>query len=113
MTTADDMIPIPGPVRRRKTKALVLAIMAIVFVAPAGVAFIAKFIKFARTVGSDELGAAALVPMLNYLAVAAGFICLTVWAAHRGMFKDIEAPKYKLLENEGVLDQADQWAERR
>jgi hypothetical protein len=43
--------------------------------------------------------------MLNYLAVAAGFICLTVWAAHRGMFKDIEAPKYRLLENEDELDQ--------
>ncbi len=91
--------------KRARTKGIILLLMALFFVAPAGIAFVAKFIKLMRTVGSDEMGAAALVPMLNYLAVAAGFICLLCWSIFRGMFRDVEAPKYKLLENEELLNQ--------
>jgi hypothetical protein len=42
--------------------------------------------------------------MLNYLAVAAGFTCLFIWALLRGMFRDVEAPKHTMLENEAKLD---------
>lgn len=90
-----------------RTKGRVLVLMAVVFVSPAAFAFVNKFLKFIRTMDTDEMGAIALVPMLNYLAVAAGFLCLLVWAVARGMFKDVEGPKFELLANEDRLDQAD------
>lgn len=94
------------PVRPRgRTRGVVLVMMAVVFVAPAAVAFVNKFFKFLRTMHTDEMGAMALIPMLNYLSVAAGFLCLTVWAVRRGMFRDVEAPKFDLLVNEDKLDQ--------
>ncbi len=92
---------------RARTKGRVLILMAVVFVSPAAFAFVNKFFKFIRTMDTDEMGAIALVPMLNYLAVAAGFLCLLVWAVSRGMFKDVEGPKFELLANEDRLDQAD------
>lgn len=88
----------------RRTR-VILVLMTLVFVGPAGVAFINKFIHFIKTIHTDAMGPSALVPMLNYLAVAAGFICLFVWALMHGMFRDVEAPKYTMLENEAKLDE--------
>lgn len=98
---------------RPRRGGVVLALMALVFVAPAGVAFVNKFLHFYRTIHTDEMGQSALVPMLNYLAVAAGFTCLFVWALLRGMFRDVEAPKYTMLENEAKLDGLSPGAEGR
>lgn len=84
---------------------IILGVMGLIFVVPAGVAFVNKFIHFCRTLHTDEMGKSALVPMLNYLAVAAGFSCLFIWALLRGMFRDVEAPKYTMLENEAKLDE--------
>jgi len=49
-------------------------------------------------------GAFALVPILNYLLVTFGFLLLFVWSVLRGSFRDIERPKYNMLENETILD---------
>ncbi|MFO0807636.1 MAG: hypothetical protein U0746_03350 [Gemmataceae bacterium] len=49
-------------------------------------------------------GAFALVPILNYLLVTFGFLMLFGWAVMRGTFRDIERPKYNMLENETILD---------
>ncbi len=87
-------------------KAITVAVIAILIVVPAALAFINKLLTFAGTVGTDELGGAALVPMLNYLVVAAGFICLMIWAVMSGMFHDVEGPKYRMLETEEKLDRA-------
>lgn len=102
--------PIDSKPRR---KWLALALMALVFVVPAGIAFVNKFIHFMGTVRTEEMGGAALVPMLNYLAVAAGFTCLFIWAMFRGMFHDVEAPKYTMLENEAKLDEISPFPEAR
>lgn len=98
--------PSPGSRRGSRTKAIAVVGMVALFVVPAALAFINKFMKFVATVGTDEMGGAALVPMLNYLMVAAGFICLMVWAAASGMFRDVEAPKHQMLETEEKLDRA-------
>lgn len=49
-------------------------------------------------------GAFALVPILNYLLVTFGFLLLFGWWALSGGFRDIERPKYNMLENETILD---------
>jgi hypothetical protein len=49
-------------------------------------------------------GAFALVPILNYLLVTLGFLFLFVWWVMSGAFRDLERPKYNMLENETILD---------
>ncbi len=89
-----------GPISRR---AIALCITAAIILIPAAYGFVNKFIEFARTFGTDD-GGFVIVPMLNYLCVAAGFICLLVWAVAHGMFNDIEKPKFTMLEREAELD---------
>jgi|CXWL01.1.fsa_nt_gi hypothetical protein len=88
-------------------KAIVLGIMAVVIVVPAAIGFVTKFVYFVRTLRTDSAGSFAILPMVNYLAVAAGFFCLLIWAAFRGMFRDIEGPKYTMLDREDRLDRGE------
>lgn len=83
-----------------------LWIFSIAMVVTAGTAFLFKLIEFFHTAtshGSDAL-ASFLIPVLNYLLVAAGFFCLFLWAYLSGQFRDIEAPKYRMLEIEAEFE---------
>ena len=82
---------------------------SIVLVAVAGTAFLFKLIEFfvtATTSGPSAL-ASFLIPVLNYLLVAAGFFCLFVWAYVSGQFRDLEKPKYRMLELQAQMDRAE------
>ena len=75
-------------------------------VVTAGTAFVMKLIEFFATAtrsGSDAL-ASFLIPVLNYLLVAAGFFCLFLWAYFSGQFRDLEAPKHRMLEMQREFD---------
>lgn len=89
---------------RRRNRLLI--VMAVVVIVPAAFGFITKFVEFIRTLETDEAGGFTILPIVTYLAMAAGFLCLLVWAAMGGMFHDIERPKYTMLENEAKLDDA-------
>lgn len=72
----------------------------------AGTAFLFKLYEFyhtATTSGPEALGS-FLIPVLNYLVVASGFFCLFLWAYLSGQFRDLEAPKYRMLERELALE---------
>jgi cbb3-type cytochrome oxidase maturation protein len=72
----------------------------------AGSAFIFKLIEFFLTAtreGPAALGS-FLIPVLNYLLVAAGFLLLFLWAYFSGQFRDVEAPKYRMLEMQEQFD---------
>jgi len=72
----------------------------------AGTAFIFKLIEFitvATTEGPDAMGT-FLIPVMNYLLVAAGFLCLFLWAYFTGQYRDVEAPKYRMLEMQHEID---------
>jgi len=60
-----------------------------------------ELVVWART---DVSGVFTVTPLVNYLFAALGFLCLFGWAAANGMFRDIERPKYTMLENEERLD---------
>ena len=49
-------------------------------------------------------GIFAVAPLMNYLLASAGFLCLLVWAAIHGMFRDIEKPKQTMLQVNAKLD---------
>ena len=83
-----------------------LWIFSIVLVVVAGSAFVMKLIEFyvtATSSGTDAL-ASFLIPVLNYLMVAAGFFCLFLWAYSTGQFRDMEAAKYRMLEMQREID---------
>jgi len=91
----------PSPRTRR-----FLWVFSIVLVLVAGSAFALKLIEFIATATSDGSDALAsfLIPVLNYLLVAAGFFCLFLWAYTTGQFRDLEAAKYRMLEMQRELD---------
>ena len=83
-----------------------LWIFSVAMVTTAGSAFVLKLIEFFATAtrsGSDAL-ASFLIPVLNYLLVAAGFFCLFLWAYFTGQFRDVEGPKHRMLEMQKEFD---------
>jgi hypothetical protein len=89
-----------------------LLIFTLLFILPAGVGFSYKLYEFInvsglKAEGRFEEGRFALIPLMNYLLMFAGMFCLLLWAIYNGMFKDVESPKYTMLESERRLDEAD------
>lgn len=66
-----------------------------------------KFVQFVLVARGESEGIFALTPIINYLLASFGFLCLLGWAATKGMFYDIERPKFTLLETENQLDKGD------
>lgn len=97
--------PVPSATRRRSPKVSGLVILVVVILVPSAVGFTTKLLKFVQASGSGE-GGFAILPLLVYLSVAAGFLCLLAWAMFQGMFRDVERPKYTMLENEERLEHA-------
>ncbi|MCC7291678.1 MAG: hypothetical protein IT449_06425 [Phycisphaerales bacterium] len=71
---------------------------------PAGLGFATKIYEFARAVLSERETQFTLVPLANYFLATLGFLCLFVWAIRHGMLRDVEAPKFSLLEREEQLE---------
>lgn len=83
---------------------IVPAIMAVLILGPAGYGFVEKLILFIQAVRRDLIGGFTIVPVVIYLIVTAGMASLLVWAIKQGMFRNIEQPKYDMLEREAELD---------
>jgi nitrogen fixation-related uncharacterized protein len=66
----------------------------------AGVAFAFKIAEFLHTLESTEVEGFVVVPVTIYFVVAAGYVCLFLWAWSSGHFRRIEEPKYRMLEQE-------------
>ncbi len=79
--------------------------MALAVLVPSLLGFGTKFLEFVALYRGDGEGAFAISPILNYLLASFGFLLLFGWAVLGGMFRDIEAPKYTMLENEALLDE--------
>jgi cbb3-type cytochrome oxidase maturation protein len=98
-----DGAPRPSRGRRR-----FLWLFSIAMVVTAGTAFVFKLIEFFHTAtrgGPDAMGS-FLIPVLNYLLVAGGFACLFLWAYLTGQFRDVEGPKYRMLQMQEQFDRA-------
>lgn len=79
-------------------------LLAVLILIPSGYGFVGKFIELIHVFQGEPGGAFAVAPMMNYLLASLGFFCLLLWAAVRGMFRDIERPKYDMLVHEEALD---------
>lgn len=87
---------------------------SVIMILVAGSAFLMKLVDFTTTATRDgtEALASFLIPVLNYLLVAAGFFCLFLWAYFRGHYKDVEGPKYRMLELNEQINRAESLARR-
>jgi len=87
------------------TRRLVTLLFALAVLLPSLYGFGTKFLEFVALYRGDVDGAFAISPILNYLLASIGFLLLFGWAVFGGMFRDIEQPKYTMLENESRLDE--------
>jgi hypothetical protein len=92
-----------GPWQSRR---VVMLLMAAAVLLPSLYGFGTKLIEFIALARGDVEGSFAISPVVNYLLASFGFLMLFGWAALGGMFRDIEQPKYAMLENEAKLDRA-------
>jgi nitrogen fixation-related uncharacterized protein len=83
---------------------IIPAAMAVLILGPAAYGFVEKLILFIQAVRRDLIAGFAIVPVVIYLVVTTGMACLLVWAIQQGMFRDVERPKYEMLEREAELD---------
>ena len=89
-----------------QTRRVVMLLMAAAVLLPSLYGFGTKLIEFIALARGDVEGSFAISPVVNYLLASFGFLLLFGWAALGGMFRDIEQPKYTMLENEVKLDLA-------
>lgn len=95
----------PGSKSRRRDKTPMWVMVFLVgTIALAGVGFVFKLAEFIKSWVNSGGADFAIVPVATYLAVSAGYLCFFVWAYRRGMFTDIEAPKYRMLEMQDEID---------
>lgn len=80
-------------------------VLGVIILIPCAFGFSTKFAEFVATYRKDELGVFAIMPIFNYLLATIGFGLLFTWSIARGMFKDVEKPKYAMLERERWLDE--------
>jgi nitrogen fixation-related uncharacterized protein len=91
-----------------RKKRIIVAIIAVAILLPASFGFIEKLILFILAVRQDQVAGFTIIPVANYLIVTTGMACLLIWATRHGMFRDIEKPKYDMLEREDELDRQEE-----
>jgi hypothetical protein len=70
-----------------------------------GVGFSVKIFEFADDLADQKGLQFAGVHLLTYAFVAVGFLSLLAYGFLKGHFKDVEEPKYDLLEKERRYDE--------
>src|SRR5271165_2438536 len=74
------------------------------FLVPAGYGFYRKFSELLYLAG-DEQNSFVIMPIVNYLLSSLGFCMMLFWATARGMFHDVEKPKFTFMEQERMLEE--------
>lgn len=91
----------------RRTQVITTIVFALVILIPSLLGFANKFREFIMIFRGEVDGVFAITPIMNYLLASLGFFFLFCWAIAHGMFRDLERPKYAMLENERMLDEED------
>jgi nitrogen fixation-related uncharacterized protein len=81
-----------------KTTVRMVHLIFITAALSAGGMFVFKLFSFMKTIKRDEMAGFAFDPIVTYGFVAMGFLFLLGWAYMTGQFRDIERPKYDMLE---------------
>lgn len=90
----------------KRDRTLVLSFFTLA-VTVAGCMFVYKLSAFLTTIRKDELAGFAFDPIIIYATVAIGFLFLLAWAFLTGQFRDVERPKFEMIENYDARESAD------
>jgi hypothetical protein len=96
-----------GRKRTSRKQVITTVVFALVILIPSLLGFANKFREFIMIFRGEVDGVFAITPIVNYLLASLGFFFLFCWAIGHGMFRDLERPKYAMLENERRLDEED------
>lgn len=106
-STTEDFVPQVATIASRQSRSVawtITIVFGVLILIPSMLGFVMKFGELMLlTEGADD-GGFAITPVINYLLASTGFFFLLLWAAINGMFRDLERPKYLMLENEWELD---------
>ena len=89
-----------APTEATRNEAPIRAIhtLFILAITAAGCMFVFKLFNFLKTIKKDELAGFAFDPLMVYGFVAMGFLFMLAWAYLSGQFRDVERPKYEMIE---------------
>jgi len=83
---------------------IVQVIFAAAVLAFAGVGFVYKMSEFAATIVKDDIEGFGAAAIGIYLTGVVPLVFLTLWATLSGRFRDIERPKYRMLEMDREIE---------
>jgi hypothetical protein len=95
---------------RLSLRSLVVFGFALVVMLVAGLGFAYKMTEFALTMVHDEVAGFGAVAVANYLIGMLPLVFLTLWGVLSGKFRDIEAPKFRLLELDREIERGGELA---
>jgi nitrogen fixation-related uncharacterized protein len=84
--------------RPHALRSVAVAAFAVAVLVVAGLGFVYKMTEFAATIVKDDVEGFGAVAIASYLLGMVPILFLTLWAVLTGRFRDIERPKYRLLE---------------
>jgi hypothetical protein len=70
-----------------------------------------KFLDFAKALFSTDFVSFAVMPMFVYIIVTTGFFFLFLWSVLKGDLRNIEQPKYRMLELEEQYEMMEKFDE--
>ena len=87
-----------------RTRTVILYALFIGVMVVSGGAFLAKMFDFVMTMSGDEVAGFGAVAVSTYLLGMAPLLFLILWAVTTGRFRDVEAPKLRMLELDREID---------
>ncbi|MFQ5706341.1 MAG: cbb3-type cytochrome oxidase assembly protein [bacterium] len=84
--------------KKKSMKWVAILSVSIFVVVIGGVAFLYKITEFAETYLKDDLKSFGAISVVSYLVGFFGILFFTLWGVFKGHFRDIERPKYRMLE---------------
>jgi hypothetical protein len=99
--------------RRLGLRGAVVFGFAVVVMAVAGLGFAYKMAEFVVTITQDEVQGFGAVAVATYLIGMLPIVFLTLWGVLSGKFRDIERPKFRLLELDREIERGGELAGRK
>ena len=81
-----------------RTRTVIVFALFVGVMVVSGTAFFMKMLDFVMTMSGDEVAGFGAVAVSTYLLGMAPLLFLMLWAVTTGRFRDVEAPKLRMLE---------------
>jgi hypothetical protein len=85
-------------------RGLVVFVLGIAVLVVAGLAFVNKMLHFVMTISHHDVEGFGVAAVATYLIGMLPIVFLTLWAVLTGRFRDIERPKFRMLEIDAELE---------